>query len=1407
MKTLGTSGRAPSTIRSRPGGRAVATLLGLLSLAGVPGSRPAAAQDPDLPSAVANMELIEAGALVIPMDNTNQSVVAPFNLKAYGLVNRLLQNEIPVQWAISATKVKDGVDFTVAAERVRPTAVAPTTKAFSGGPFIVTQAFATEALAHAVAFGNDVAVFRTTADVMVDIRYDLRFKPYVGIGNVNTSIHSKIMTAAGIPGTTTCGAHHPTTCNWTMVDPLLVNSVACLTSHTDPHRDTTNEAAIRGQILAYLQSGGNFLAQCAAVRFFEGEFPTMGSYLTTDGIADDNVNTAVSYLAPNTAFSQFVGALDYAQEGSWQDGNLGTGNFKNNGHIQVKNAAANHFTAAAGKVRTGIGGNVFYLGGHEYDTGAGKPIAQINGARMVLNTVFVPPQRPASCGFNFLTPGRVTLVKDTEPDNPWFDFNFEMQGPSPQIATLQDPGSNECPGHPLCAAPDVSPAWDHNDRMHFASLEPTTSASQRYTVVETGLDDGESAELTLDDYAVTWECKNVAPPETSAVCDPGSLEFDYDACQPQAASCALDAEWSDGVISGEGTQSLPFDLCQDGHVICRFTNNGGPGTGVCLESDHAIGDLQALGGLSPDRVSFTTAAVSAPGGGSADSIFLASFVPIADQSRWAGTVDSFVQPLPVIANAEGNLVPDQSRVCADAEDTACLAWDAGVEILDQAPDATEVATDRRIGMTATERRVTYTQAVSGDSVPRSIRPFDYSDVDPVTDERDLWLGMGIAFEEGEPDSEGIARDEAQNVIRETLRERRVDLVTNPDTGELETVTYVVGDFFHGSPLMLAGPSNFFYLANDLESNGEACDDDDDPNPGYRCFFEQQRRRRRVLLAPSNDGQLHAFDAGFFQGSVVSQRLVGEFDHGTGKELFAHIPRPMLAHTRAMLTEDHDFGIDGNLVADDVFIDPVHHGTPDPDQRQWRSVVIGGYREGGRGLYALDLTQPDPVEPRNVLDFAGAPDVEYVPVAGDSEVPECSALQGNLPAGCSLPYPAALWEFQDECTFAVGTTGSTVVMPCDDDTNGYPDLASSWSKVNTGRVLVVPAGETDAEVRFVALFGGGLDPDHPGVSGNFLYLVDIETGKAIYKRELDGAVPSEPAAVDTDQNGILDTLYVGTTTGLLFKTDISTPGSLDSVTGRVEDQTQWTPFPIFDTEGRPIFFPPTVIFEANSGHFALGFGTGDREDLWSNASTGEEGRFYLILDSDFTPGIAPLALGPLTEADFEQIPFASAASAGNFLLAPVGDNLPGWVLQLGPDERLVTDALAISGLLAFTTFDPERPEVCTFGGNGKIYTLLATNANAVGGQSSQRARTVEGFAGEPVVTTEGFARQEGQGNTVDPFEATEIQAIRNSLMGLFPSDCRFGSFSLNLSSSLSTREMVPLAQIPVCIARKNWTEHF
>ena len=79
----------------------------------------------ELPPPSANMELIPAGSLVIAMDNDKQNIGAVFNLNAYGLANHLLWEGIRVKWAIRAGKAKDGVDFSVMAQRILPTATAP----------------------------------------------------------------------------------------------------------------------------------------------------------------------------------------------------------------------------------------------------------------------------------------------------------------------------------------------------------------------------------------------------------------------------------------------------------------------------------------------------------------------------------------------------------------------------------------------------------------------------------------------------------------------------------------------------------------------------------------------------------------------------------------------------------------------------------------------------------------------------------------------------------------------------------------------------------------------------------------------------------------------------------------------------------------------------------------------------------------------------------------------------------------------------------------------------------------------------------------------------------------------------------------------------------------------------------
>ena len=417
-------------VMSRRGAAALALAL-LLPMAGN------ASADPDLPGATPNFETIEAGALVIPMDNTNQAVVAPFNLKAYGLVNNLLQNNIPVKWAIRAGKAKDGTDFTADVQRILPApALAPALGVnFSGGPFIVAKQYAAQAQTLATAFGNSVAVFKTTADVSVDVRYTLTFKPFVAISNVNTQIHIDLMVAAGIPGPAACNpAVDPVpascvctpglTCNWSAVNPIALTAQSCATIHIEPHRnanDATN-AANRVAVGNFLAGGGNFLAQCQAVSAFEKLYsaatPVTGTYLTSAGVVIDNIGDALTFPFPDTPFSQIVGALNPATGGSEQDFTTGTGAFTNNGHMEAQDSVeTDHFAAAAGKVKSGLGGNVYYLGGHQYTTAS---IADLNGMRMALNALFVPASRPAVCGFDFApdlaitkTDGKTTAVAGT----------------------------------------------------------------------------------------------------------------------------------------------------------------------------------------------------------------------------------------------------------------------------------------------------------------------------------------------------------------------------------------------------------------------------------------------------------------------------------------------------------------------------------------------------------------------------------------------------------------------------------------------------------------------------------------------------------------------------------------------------------------------------------------------------------------------------------------------------------------------------------------------------------------------------------------------------------------------------------------------------------------------------------
>ena len=378
----------------------VLTLFFLLAAPAAPAQAP--------PSPVPAPENILAGALVIPMDNVHQGNAAgtTFNLRAYGLANLMLQNGIPVKWAIKPGKAKDDVDFSANVTRIAGTAgdAGPANVSFAGGPFIITRDYDTPFVQGLIANfntgGTPVTVYRTNADAAVDIRYTLTHKPKIAVGpdggNFGAGVYQSLFDRAGIP-------------NYTNGIDDIGNAGACFTLATQGHQE---DPSFVNNYRQFVNSGGNLILQCASVPTFEnhtsGHFQTTGAgYIPfTSNIVNGNPPTEVNsnaFVFPEGSmpFNQFLGMLA-DQNGEVTEYAYAPGAGPANGNrISVRNSGvhADKFVATVSQVLgpSATGGVVFELGGHNYARpdveGEGETdseLAMLNGQRMSLNTVFVP---------------------------------------------------------------------------------------------------------------------------------------------------------------------------------------------------------------------------------------------------------------------------------------------------------------------------------------------------------------------------------------------------------------------------------------------------------------------------------------------------------------------------------------------------------------------------------------------------------------------------------------------------------------------------------------------------------------------------------------------------------------------------------------------------------------------------------------------------------------------------------------------------------------------------------------------------------------------------------------------------------------------------------------------------------
>jgi type IV pilus assembly protein PilY1 len=680
------------------------------------------------------------------------------------------------------------------------------------------------------------------------------------------------------------------------------------------------------------------------------------------------------------------------------------------------------------------------------------------------------------------------------------------------------------------------------------------------------------------------------------------------------------------------------------------------------------------------------------------SSFTASSVPSVRTSAGGDFYNSFFLPSSRLGFWQGHLrswqitaagaILDANDVCAleDSDQTRCTDgvfksdavyfWDAGEEM--PAPGSRNLKTSKLVSGTPT--LVAFDDALTAADL--TIAPFVNSPPDPSPNSLLYPVVGSTALNE-----EGLA-DELVAFARGCEFGTGVTSADVTVPAACSERSWTLGDIFHSQPAIVPHPSAPWR------------------EDSYLAFKTAYAARSRRMYAGTNAGFLESFDTGSWDGSTLT------YDEGTGQEVFGFMPWQARQKIKrlaidAPVTRSHY--VDGPPQATDVWIHPTPTtGVKAANGSEWRTVLAGGLRNGGRHYYALDVTNPDGI-------------------AG--------------PGGPTLAYPAYLWEFPRE---------DDPDDPSDSD-SFLPFMGKTWGTPILTRVRLAVNGDDNGGrgfERWVVIVTGGYDPtgdpnprgdvngDGQPVSnetvlydktststtsrlGRSIFVIDVKTGQVLAQKSFDDsdaadpqvdmnyAMPSTPAVLDLDVDGFADVIYVGDLGGRVWKWVIHPIGEdrVNDGTG-LRTQPNW-PFKLFfqapiekiggDAYVKNFYFPASAALDGSRLWLALG--SGERRSLAyrGNAANDENNRFYLLSDPDpFEVLASPLPT--LTEADLTDI---TSNESG------VSLTTRGYYFKASDGEKFVTNTEIFSSHVIVGSFRPTTGNSCGARGDATLYVFDLT----------------------------------------------------------------------------------------------------